>query len=101
MTDIQLAILLEGIAGDWHRAIENAESMLDSTVARTRTTRHMPWVVTLLETPITPACMIGACGIDSHYETVDDPSPITAPLWAALESLQAQISALYGPNPDK
>lgn len=102
MTDKQLAILLDGIAESFGRAIQDAESQLDSALERPRSRRHRG-IVSLynFDPPLGPGCMSGTCTHESHYEEVIDPSPITAPLWEALDRLHGHISDLNPPILDK
>jgi len=105
MTDKQLAILLDGIAESFGRAIQDAESQLDSALERPRSRRHRPIYdmssAQSFDPPLGPGCFGGMCKHDSHYEEVIDPSPITAPLWEALERLHGHINDLNPPILDK
>lgn len=92
MTNQQLAILLEGYAGQLARAISLAELEADNFCQRTEVISHK----SMLEVVYTPACWVGKCQNDGHYYASHDEQMIVQPLYAVLAQLQAQIAVLKG-----
>lgn len=99
MTNEQLAILLEGIAERWFRAIGEAERAADAASPRLTKKQH---VSLLSASGWNQRCLMGNCTTPEHFEVVIDEQPIVQPLYHALDELQVQIGSLRGePTPEE
>lgn len=93
MTNEQLAILLEGVAERWFRAIHEAEHAADAASPRLAKKQH---ISLLSASGWGGSCLLGTCTNPEHYEEVIDEQPIVQPLYQALDELNVQISSLRG-----